>query len=173
MGMSDAGPSPSVVIPAGVPILDAAAWVGHACWAELRFHQVLTAWLAVETDPELSPTFWAIRSHRAEVAEWWHRRLPELREHPRATFVAPTRPDVEVRFDELEALVEPDASMDRAAAAAGVLVALGKGYEERRAVAVGPADRPVAATLVQAVAITAADHLALGVEPEVPPAPLP
>lgn len=56
--------------------------MGQACWAELRFHQVLTTWLAVETDLELSQAFWAIRSHRAEVAEWWHRRLPELREHP-------------------------------------------------------------------------------------------
>jgi hypothetical protein len=147
--------------------------VGQACWAELRFHQVLTAWLAVETDLELSQAFWAIRSHRGEVAEWWHRRLPELREHPRDTFVAPSRPDVAARFDELEALVEPDASMDRAVAAAGVLIALGRGYEERRAVAVGPADRPVAATLVQAVAITVPDYLALRVEPVVPPAPLP
>lgn len=173
--MSDAGasPTPTVVIPAGLPILEAAAWVGQACWAELRFHQVLTAWLAVETDLELSQAFWAIRSHRGEVAEWWHRRLPELREHPRETFVAPSRPDVAARFDELEALVEPDASMDRAAAAAGVLIALGRGYEERRAVAVGPADRPVAATLVQAVAITVPDYLALRVEPVVPPAPLP
>lgn len=171
--MSDASPSPSVVVPAGLPILDAAAWVGHACWAELRFHQVLTTWLAVEVDLELSQAFWAIRSHRAEVASWWHRRLPELREHPRETFVVPSRPDVVARFDELEALVEPDATIDRAVAAAGVLVALGRGYEERRAVALGSADRPVAATLVQAAAITVPDYLALRVEPVVPPAPLP
>lgn len=171
--MSDARPSPAVVIPAGLPILDAAAWVGHACWAELRFHQVLTSWLAVEVDLELSQAYWAIRSHRAEVAEWWHRRLPELREHPRASFVAPSSPEVAARFDELEGLLQADASLDRAAAAAGVLVALGRGYEERRAVAVGAADRPVAATLVQAVAITVPDYLALRVEPVVPPAPLP
>ena len=171
--MSEATPGPAVVIPAGPPILEAAAWVGHACWAELRFHQVFTTWLAVEADLELSQAFWAIRGHRAQVAEWWHRRLPELREHPRSSFVAPSSPDVAERFDELDQLVQPDASMDRAVAAAGVLVALGRGYEERRAVAVGPADRPVAATLVQAVAITIPDYAALRVEPVVPPAPLP
>ncbi|MEZ5178157.1 MAG: DMT family transporter [Acidimicrobiales bacterium] len=93
--MSEATPGPAVVIPAGPPILEAAAWVGHACWAELRFHQVLTTWLAVEADLELSQAFWAIRGHRAQVAEWWHRRLPELREHPAARSsrrAAPTWP---------------------------------------------------------------------------------
>jgi hypothetical protein len=173
--MSDTGasPNPSVVIPAGPPILDAAAWVGHACWAELRLHQMLTTWLAVETDLELSQAFWVIRSHRAQVAAWWNRRLPELREHPRDTFVRPSSPEVADRFDQLDQLVQADASLDRAAAAAGVLMALGRGYEERRAVAVGPADRPVAATLVQAVAITVPDYLALRVEPVVEPDPLP
>ena len=77
----------SVVVPSGAVLADAARWVGHACWSELQFHQFLTEWLAVETDPELSTAFWAIRAHRGELAEAWHRRLPELREFPRSGFV--------------------------------------------------------------------------------------
>ena len=54
-----------VITPPGLPILEAASWVGHACWTELRLHAVLTHWLAIETDPEATSVFWSERADRA------------------------------------------------------------------------------------------------------------
>ncbi len=73
--------------PPGLPILDAAAWVGHACWVELRLHAVLTHWLSVELDPDATSVLWTERADAADRAEAWHHRLPELREHPRSAFI--------------------------------------------------------------------------------------
>ncbi|MEO6987992.1 MAG: hypothetical protein ABI239_05020, partial [Aquihabitans sp.] len=85
-----------VLVPAGEPILVAAAWVGTACWTELRLHQMMSDLLGTATVapvPSVSipsaSKLWTVRAHRAEVAEAWHRRLPELREFPRPDFVIP------------------------------------------------------------------------------------
>jgi hypothetical protein len=115
-GPDDAAPGPSgstarppaVVVPAGAPLVEAAEWVGHACWAELRFHGALTRWLAAESDPVAATLLWRVRSHRAEVAEQWHRRLPELREMPRADFVRAGDPTLAALFDHVEALGADD-----------------------------------------------------------------
>ena len=149
-------PSPAVVVPAGWPMLDAAAWVGHACWAELRFHQVLTDWLAIETSASLATVFWAVRAHRAELAEAWHRRLPELREFPRPGFVKAS-PSGERGFADLEALTDPAGGAARSAALAVALAAVADHYRAHAEVAVGSADGPVADTLVSALARTESD----------------
>ncbi|HEX2575788.1 MAG TPA: hypothetical protein VHK88_05520 [Aquihabitans sp.] len=156
------GPDPvaAVVVPSGAPLLDAARWVGHVCWAELRFHQVLTGWLALEPDPVLATTLWQIRAGRADLAEAWHRRLPELRELPRAGFVEPSG-EAEAGFAALVALEDPQASRARALALAAALEGVQDHYQAHVAVAVGPADGPVAATLAAAVARTEADLGAL------------
>jgi hypothetical protein len=151
-----------VVVAQGRPLLEAAAWVGRACWAELRLHEVLTDWLATEVDPERRTALWAVRSHRAGVAQAWHRRLPELRELPRADFVRPGDAQVEAWFTNLAAIEAGDAHA-RPAALAATLHALADGYEAHRAVAVGPADAPVADTLALAVARSVADGAALPV----------
>lgn len=151
---------PVVLVPAGAPMLDAAGWVGHACWSELRLHQVLTDWLTAEPDPELSTTLWRVRSHRAAIAEAWHRRLPELRELPRAGFVEPGATDEEgvAVLDELS----PSATTtERAAALAGALATLVARYDAHVAVAVGPADGPTVATLGDAIRATTADVASL------------
>ncbi len=80
----------TVLVPAGLPILDAARWVGASCWLELTVHQLLTAELAApDLDDQGRVVRWRVRAHRAEVAAAWHQRLPELRELPREGFVAP------------------------------------------------------------------------------------
>jgi len=149
-----------VVVPAGPSIIDAADWVGHACWAELRLHQVLTDWLGSETDPKLSASLWRIRSNRAAVAAAWHRRLPELHELPRAGFVEPSASGEEA-FAALDALTASGASDDRVTALRTGLAKLGARYEQHVAVAVGPADGPTAATLADAIRTTAADGASL------------
>ena len=87
-----------------VPILEAAAWVGHACWAELRLHAVLTHWLSVESDPEVTVLLWSERADAADRAEAWHRRLPELREHPRSAFIHASSEPVARLFNGLTTL---------------------------------------------------------------------
>lgn len=153
-------PAEPVVVPAGAPIRDAAGWVGAACWAELRLHEVLTGWLASETEPATALGLWSVRSERAGLAEAWHRRLPELRELPRAGFVTASRPEVGSVFDDLADLADlvgPGASVARAQALAAVLDGLLAGYRARVGVAVGPADGPVAVTLRSAIDATAAE----------------
>ena len=161
-----------VLVAEGRPLREAAAWVGRACWVELRLHEVLTDWLATEVDPERRSALWAVRAHRAGMAQAWHRRLPELREMPRADFVRPAGPAVEAWFASLVDLDAADAHA-RPAALAATLHALADGYEAHLAVAVGPADAPVADTLALAVARSVADGAAVPVpasEPASPPA---
>lgn len=147
-----------VLVPAGEPILAAAAWVGTACWAELRLHQMIsdllgTAQVAplpeatpgVDVDSNQGPSaslMWTVRAHRAEVAEAWHRRLPELREFPRPAFVVPGGDGERLTAD---------------SDVTATLTALLDHYGRRVAVAVGPADGPVADTLAVAIARTEAD----------------
>lgn len=149
-----------VVVPAGRSIIDAADWVGHACWAELRLHRVLTDWLASEADPELSASLWRIRSNRAAVAAAWHRRLPELNELPRAGFVEPSDSGEET-FAALDHLTASGTTSERASSLRLALASLAAHYDARVAVAVGPADGPTAATLVDAIRTTDADLAAL------------
>lgn len=151
---------PAVLVPAGLPILDAAAWVGHACWAELRLHQLLTDWLAVEQDHELGLALWRLRSHRAALAEAWHRRLPELRELPRPGFVEPSERG-DQGFATLDALTEDGTPAQRATALAEALARLLRHYEAQAVVACGPADGPTAASLVEAIRTTGADLASL------------
>lgn len=147
---------PFVVVPVGQPILDAAAWVGHACWAELRLHQVLTDWLAIEASPPLATAFWAVRAHRAELAEAWHRRLPELREFPRPGFVKSSAAG-DQGLAGLEVLTDPADGAARVAALRAALAAMADHYRKHAQVAVGPADGPVADTLGWAIARTESD----------------
>ncbi|CAN5793649.1 hypothetical protein BH10ACT1_BH10ACT1_35350 [soil metagenome] len=157
--MSDAvAPSaePTVVVPAGLPILEAAAWVGHACWAELRLHETLTRWLAVEADPPVAVALWTVRAHRAELAESWHRRLPELRELPREQFVRSSS-EADAGFEVLDALTAPEAGAARVDALAEALRRMGDHYEAHVDVATGPADGPTADALRQSIARTRSD----------------
>ena len=160
-----------VVVPAGRPILEAAGWVGHACWAELRFHEVLTGWIAVEADDEAVARLWSLRSGAAARAEAWNARLPELREMPRPDFVVPSSHDVETWFVALDRSAA-DGDVDRSIAAEVVVEALRRGYVAQQAVAVGTADAPVARTLVEAIAsLDAPDHVAVlpaGLVPALP-----
>ena len=133
---------PTVLVPAGVSLLDAAAWVGASCRAELDLHQRLTEVLAAGAGPERSPMLWAVRAHRAEIAEAWHRRLPELREFPRETFVADDASNGSVPG------VASASDLTWVVEALGDLLAR---YRDRTSVAVGPADGPVADTLVAAI----------------------
>lgn len=144
----------TVLVPAGLPLLDAARWVGASCWLELAVHERLTEVLASEPlDAEVRLAAWRIRSHRAEVAEAWHRRLPELREMPRAEFVQPPK-------EEVAGLHAAPASrtVDRIA---GLLEALDDRYAAHERVAVGLADGPVRETLSRARVLLAEDRAAL------------
>lgn len=152
-----AGSDRAVVQPAGAPLLDAAAWVGASCHLELLLHGRLTAALAAGVGPERVGALWAIRAHRAELAEAWHRRLPELRELPRETLVRVEGP-VEPR---LAAPAGGDPA-DDPAWVADALDALAERYLRHAEVAVGPADAPVADALARALAVTAEDRLLLG-----------
>ncbi|CAN5827805.1 hypothetical protein BH23ACT2_BH23ACT2_22220 [soil metagenome] len=163
-GTDHTDPAGAVVIPAGRPIEEAAVWVGHACWAELRLHQALTGWLAIEADDEQRVSWWRLRSHRAELAEAWHRRLPELRELPRPGLVLAGSPEVEARYDRLAQLLDATGTRDRIAALGAALGDLAQRYRDHRAVAVGPADAPVAATLASAIERTEHDAAALGAD---------
>ena len=138
-----------VMIAAGLPIEAAAAWVGHACWAELRFHELLSTWLAHEEDDAVAIHLWSVRAAAAERASAWHRRLPELREMPRQAFVTPSSADVAAFFDAIDAAVvaEHVAGGLAAEVIAGALLA---GYESHTLRTLGPADGPVARTLVAA-----------------------
>lgn len=137
----------TVIVPAGLPLLDAARWVGGSCWLELHVHELITDVLAgAGLDHEARVALWRVRANRAEAAEAWYRRLPELRELPRETFVA-----------------APDGS-DVVGPAQGVedlLAALDRRYAAHEPVAVGPADGPVAATLGWARTLVARDLAAL------------
>lgn len=153
---SDLHPTTVTVAPAGPLLVDAAAWVGAACWAELRLHQALTDLLAdidAGTNADQAVGLWAVRSRRAELAAAWHQRLPELRELPRSGFVEPTPEVTEV----LAPLTTP-APADPLAAVAEVLDGLVALYQERQTVAVGPADGPTASTLLRALADTETDR---------------
>lgn len=145
-------PSPTVLIPAGEPIEVAAAWVGASCRAELDLHARLTEALAAGVGPATSPVLWAVRAHRAELAEAWHRRLPELREMPREGFVA--------AVDGADGSDAQHGSDDLGWVTAALRSLLAR-YEERVAVAVGPADGPTADTLRAAIRRTEDDLAAL------------
>lgn len=139
----------TVVTPAGLPILEAARWVGASCWLELQVHGLITEVLASEgLDDDQRVALWRVRSNRAEVAEAWHRRLPELREFPRETFVGP--------LDESSGQIPYDTG-GGISAVAGALSGLRQRYEAHAGVAVGPADGPVAATLRWALGLLAPD----------------
>lgn len=140
---------PVVSIPAGAAIRDAAGWVGTTCWEELRLHQTLTDLLAgpdsdsgADDGSSMRQRWWVVRAHRAELAEAWHRRLPELREFPRAGFVAPN-PDGSVVVADGDPVASLRALLDR--------------YRAHVEVAVGPADGPVGETLGDAISRTEAD----------------
>jgi hypothetical protein len=144
----------AVIVPPGLPILEAASWVGHACWAELRLHEVLTGWLAVEADPHATQLLWVERADAADRAEAWHRRLPELREHPRAGFVVPSSSEVVDLFDRLAAVDAPARTEERRGALSAILRGLRLGYHAHQDRAVGPADGPTATTLRDALRST-------------------
>jgi hypothetical protein len=147
--------APSVVLtPPGLPILEAAAWVGRACWAELRLHAVLTHWMSVEADPEAVAVFWTERADAAERAAAWHERLPELREHPRSSFVEASSEGVARLFNGLTVLDRPDQTEQRRGALSAVLRGLRLGYHAHQDLAVGAADGPTATTLNAALRST-------------------
>ncbi len=134
----------TVVVPSGLLIRDAAGWVGGSCWAELAMHQYLTEVLAGDgLDPERRVALWAVRANRARAAHEWHQRLPELAEMARAQFV--------LQVDDWPALAGPT-QVD-----AG-LAWLAQRYQAHRSAAVGPADAPVAATLMWAERLVTADR---------------
>lgn len=146
---------PTVITPPGRPLREAAGWVGAACWCELRLVEVLSGWLADEPDAERAAHLWRVRADAAQRAERWHRHLPELREMPRAEFVAPPAPATAALFDDLEVLGPVTGGAgERPGALVAVLRGLRLGYHEHRSVAVGPADGPVAAALVAALRST-------------------
>mgnify|MGYP000848972920 CR=1 FL=1 len=151
--MTDAA-ADSVITPPGLPILDAAGWVGHACWVELRLHAVLTHWLSVELDPVATSVLWTERADAAERAEAWHRRLPELREHPRSEFVEASSEGVARLFNGLTSLDQPADAEQRRGALSAVLRGLRLGYHAHIERAVGPADGPTATTLNAALRST-------------------
>ena len=142
-----------VVMPAGPSLHDAARWVGNACWAELRWHEVLTGWMAEPgvdgVDDGASLLLWSLRADAGERAAMWHRRLPELSELPRHGFLTCPSEEVAEGFDQLAAIA---ADGGRLPATVAVLGAFLSGYTARQATAVGPADGPVARSLVEAVA---------------------
>lgn len=152
--MTDPAADLVVITPPGLPILDAARWVGHACWVELRLHAVLTHWIAIEPDPEAVSVYWTERADAAERAEAWHRRLPELREHPRSDFVVAPSDGVADVLNELTLLDQPDRTEQRRGALSAVLRGLRLGYHAHQERAVGPADGPTATTLVAALRST-------------------
>lgn len=145
---------PAVLVPPGLPLHDAAAWVGRACWAELRLHEVLTGWLAVEADPEAVAVLWSERADAAERAAAWHARLPELRELPRPSLVQPSSDAVARLFNGLASIDSPERTAARRGALAAVLRGLRLGYHRQAQVAVGPADGPTATTLTAALRST-------------------
>lgn len=150
------GPAADAVVltPPGLPILDAAAWVGRACWVELRLHAVLSHWMAIEPDPEAVTVYWSERADAAERAEAWHRRLPELREHPRPSFVQAPSEEVARLFNGLTGLDQPGHTEQRRGALSAVLRGLRLGYHAHQDLAVGPADGPTATTLSAALRST-------------------
>lgn len=182
VGAADGQPPPVtdddvvVLVPAGEPILAAAAWVGTVCWAELRLHQMISDELGTAVVAPLAPAagsssededeqvgdrsgdlgsfgqssdasrLWTVRAHRAEVAEAWHRRLPELREFPRPDFVAPGSDGERLLVD---------------GSVTATLQALLDHYRQRSTQPMGAADGPVADTLAVAIARTEADLVLL------------
>lgn len=127
-----------MLVPAGPSLLDAASWVGASCRAELALHELLTATLGADAGVDRSAALWEVRAHRAEVAELWHRRLPELREMPRERFVAGEGPNGSPEPADLATIVAGlDDLLDR--------------YRAHLPVAVGPADGPVADVLAHAI----------------------
>jgi len=148
----DISAEPAVVVPPGAGLLVVATWVGHACWVELRWHEVLTGWLSAEEDHVGALAFWSLRADAGERGAAWHRRLPELREHPRHGFVRSSSGDVGAAFDRMVDLAEPAEAHHRLGCAVAVLGRLDAGYRRHVDVAVGPADSPVAATLTTALA---------------------
>ncbi|MBX3314470.1 MAG: hypothetical protein KF906_09135 [Actinobacteria bacterium] len=146
---------PTVLVPAGAPLLEAAAWVGASCRAELDLHDRLTEVLAAGVGPELTSVLWQVRAHRAEVAEAWHRRLPELREMPRSGFVEAT---------EVDPVSVPGTPSSDPADVGWLVDALDRLLDRYRShvpVAVGPADGPVADTLRSAIARAEEDRAAV------------
>ena len=81
---------------------------------------------------------------------------------PRPGFVAPSGGGAIDVFSEADGLSDEAAAADRVARAAAILTGLSQGYRRRTAIAVGPADGPVAASLARAIEITAADQARLG-----------
>lgn len=154
MNAPAADAAPTIVVPPGLPLLEAATWVGHACWAELRLHAVLTDWLAIEADPAQVEVLWTERADAAERAEAWYRRLPELREFPRAGFIVASSEGVARLFNGLTAMGDPNATDARRGALAAVLRGLRLGYHARQEVAVGPADGPTATSINDALRST-------------------
>ncbi len=152
---------PVVVQEPGLSLTHAAAWVGHACWAELRWHQVLTSWLADEADAASATRWWSLRADAAERAEAWHRRLPELRELPRSGFVQPPTGDSTL----VDTLDHAETVTNRPAAVESILDHLTKGYEAHQRVAVGPADGPAARTLTDALTSIARSRRSRPVSP--------
>jgi hypothetical protein len=144
----ESDPDVVVIEPPGLPLLDAARWVGAACWTELRLFDVVSGWLPDSGDADDPQVLWSIRSGRAAAGEAWHRRLPELREFPRAGFVTPSSALAAQVFDDL-ALVQ---AANRVSALGAVLGALRGAYRSQALVARGPADAPVSRTLVAELA---------------------
>lgn len=147
--------SETVLMPPGAPIREAAAWVGASCHLELVLHERIGSLLRSGRLPGRAIELWTVRAHRAELAAAWHRRLPELRELPRAPFVTPP-PDVATAHP----WVDSD-GFDSRADVRAALDTLEDRYLQHLDRAVGPADGPVAETLVRALAVTVEDRLAL------------
>lgn len=160
MSAGPSGPDArTVIVPAGAPILTAARWVAVSCRAELALHEVLTDLLRGGSEPEAVSTLWTVRAHRAEIAEGWHRRLPELREFPRDSLLADAADVAE--DDAADAVDGASTGPASLAVVRERLLDLEARYVDHLDRAVGPADGPVADLLVRAIAVTAEDRLAL------------
>lgn len=146
---------PTVLVPAGLPLLEAAAWIGESSRLELDLHVRLTRVMR-HAGPARSPLLWEVRAHRAEVSEAWHRRLPELREMPRDRFMG-----ADTAFGRAgggDSDVDPADDLTWLVDALEALVAR---YRSHLAVAVGPADGPTADTLGTAIGRAEGDIAAL------------
>jgi len=152
--MSQLGPPqdfPAVLAGPGLPILEAGRWVGDACWRELRLVELITTWLAIETDPAISLELWDARSEAAQRAEMWFHRLPMLSEFPRSGFIAALDTDEVARFDKRSQLSDQHAGSSRKDVLGEILGELRERYEAHRAVANGPADGPTSWALGEAL----------------------
>ncbi|MBI2710788.1 MAG: hypothetical protein HYX34_14005 [Actinobacteria bacterium] len=116
------GPSPCAGLAGSAPLAETARRLGRHAWLELRLFEVVGGWVGAERDPAAKVAYSRWSAHHAWHGELLRGLLPTVAELPAGELVAPAGREVAELADALQAMDDPDHTVERLAACARVVL---------------------------------------------------